>query len=284
MVFFRNPLTIKALIIIIFFVLMASFQPLFVARILDSKLYDPILGFDMAMDHPSRASFRHPLGTDHAGRDVLSQLAYSTRTSIVIGLISAVVGALIATIVGVAAAYFEGLLDRILMAFTDVFIMLPPAIVLIVVGLTFDLTSLQVALIYGIFAGLGSFALMVKVQTLTIKNRIYTEAARVAGGRDWRIIGVHILPNLTALITLNMLFIVTGSVMVEAILSFYLPSSRFSWGGMIWGTFDAFARMQGGYQWHVMMPPVIAIILFCGSFYLLARSLDEVVNPKLRER
>jgi peptide/nickel transport system permease protein len=149
-------------------------------------------------------------------------------------------------------------------------------------GLIFELTWYQVGLIYGLFAGLGSFALMIKVQTLSIKSKNYTQAARVAGGGHWRIIRVHILPNLAALITVNMMFIVTGSVMIEALLSYFERSFRFSWGTMIWLTMENFRGAAEGLQWHVLLAPAIAIMLFCGAFYMLARNLDEVVNPKLR--
>lgn len=240
------------------------------------------MGFDPNLKHPALPSWKHVFGTDYQGRDVFSQLALATRTSFGVGLVAALVGSVVATTVGVVAAYFEGLLDTILMMFTDVFIILPPAVVLLIVGLIFEMTWYQVGLIYGIFAGLGSFALMVKVQTLSIKTKLYTQAAKVAGGGHWRIISVHIVPNLLALITVNMMFIVTGSVMIEALLSYFERSLRFSWGTMIWFTIDNFRGAAEGLQWHVLLAPAIAIILFCGAFYMLARTLDEVVNPKLR--
>jgi len=281
--FFGNPIALTALIIIAFFVLLALIQPLLLSKVLPQNIYDPIMGYDPDFTHPILPNGKHILGTDYQGRDVFSQLALATRTSIGVGIVSALVGTIVATLVGVSAAYFEGLLDTILMVFTDVFIMLPPAVVLLIAGLIFEMPWYQVGLIYGIFAGLGSFALMIKVQTLTIKNKNYTQAARVAGGGHWRIISVHILPNLAALITVNMMFIVTGSVMVEAILSYFERSLRFSWGSMIWFTIDNFRGAAVGLQWHVLLAPAIAIMLFCGSFYMLARTLDEVVNPKLRE-
>ncbi len=282
--FFGNPITLTALIIITLFILFALIQPLLIPEFLPQNIYDPIVGYDPDFTHPSLPSGKHILGTDYQGRDVFSQLALATRTSIGVGIVSALVGTLVATLVGVTAAYFEGLIDTILMVFSDVFIMLPPAVVLLIVGLIFEMTWYQVGLIYGAFAGLGSFALMIKVQTLSIKNKKYTLAARVAGGGHWRIISVHILPNLAALITVNMMFIVTGSVMIEAILSYFERSLRFSWGTMIWFTIDNFRGGAVGLQWHVLLAPAIAIMLFCGSFYLLARTLDEVVNPKLREQ
>lgn len=282
--FFGSPVALIALIIIAFFGLLALFQPLLMSKVLPNKIYDPLMGYDPDFTHPSLPSGKHILGTDYKGRDVFSQLAFATRTSMGVGLISALMGTFIATIIGMSAAYFEGLLDTILMMFTDVFIMLPPAVVLLIVGLIFELTWVQVGLIYGVFAGLGSFALMIKVQTLSIKSKLYTQAARVAGGGHWRIISVHILPSLAALITVNMMFIITGSVMIEAILSYFERSLRFSWGAMIWFTIDSFRGAAEGLQWHVLLAPAIAIMLFCGSFYMLSRTLDEVVSPNLKEQ
>jgi len=282
--FFGNPIAGIGLGLIVFFALLGLSQPILLSTVWDAATYDPEIGFDPNLSHPALPTKGHLLGTDYQGRDVLSQLAFGTRTSFGVGIVAALVGTIVATIVGVSAAYFEGLVDTILMVVTDVFIMLPPAAVLLIVGLIFEMTWVQVGLIYGIFAGLGAFALMVKVQALSIKSKKYTLAAKVAGGGHWRIISVHILPNLASLIAVNMMFIVTGSVMIEALLSYFERSQRFSWGSMIWFTIDNFRGGIEGLQWHVIIPPAFAIMLFCGAFYMIARTLDEVVNPKLREQ
>lgn len=278
--FLLNPVALIACLIIAFFILMALFQPLVTSKILDPNIYDPLTGFDPSMAHPSLPSWKHILGTDYLGRDVFSQVAHASRTSLLVGIIAALVGAVVATTIGVTAAYFEGILDSALMMVTDVFLMMPPAVMLLIVGFVFQLTWLQVGLIYGIFAGLGSFALMVKVQALSIKLKNFIQLARVAGGGHWRIIRMHILPNLQALIVVNMMFIVSGSVMIEALLSFFDRSLRFSWGSMIWFTIVNFRGGIEGLQWHVLIAPAFAIMLFCGAFYMLARTLDEVFAPK----
>jgi len=282
--FFSNPLALFALLAIVFFILLALLQPLLMGRVLDPNIYDPRMGFDPTLDHPSLPTWRHILGTDYQGRDVFSRLALGSRTSLGVGLVAAALGSLVATAAGVSAGYFEGPLDTFLMMLTDVFIMLPPAVVLLIVGLVIELTWFEVGLIYGLFAGLGSFTLMIRAQTLSLKNKMYTQAARVAGGGNWRIIGVHILPNLLVSITINVMFIITGSVMIEAILSYFERSLRFSWGTMIWFTIDNFRAAAEGSQWHVLLAPAFSIILFCGAFNLLARTLDEVANPRLQER
>lgn len=282
--FLGNPVSRIALFIILFFGLLALLQPMLLRTVLSGPIYDPLMGHDPEISHPSLPSWNHILGTDYLGRDVFSQIALATQTSVKVGLFSALIAAFVAIFIGVAAGYFGGIIDSALMILIDVFIMLPPVVVLFIVGLVFELTWYQIGLIYGIFAGLGSFALILKVKTLSIKTKNYTEAARIAGGGPWRIIRVHILPNLAALIAVNMMFVVTGSVMIEALLSYFERSFRFSWGTMIWYTIDNFRGGAEGLQWHVLLAPVIAIILFCGAFYLLARTLDEVVTPSLKGR
>lgn len=282
--FIRNPVALTAFLIILFFFVLALIQPVLVNRVLDPNIYDPHMGFDPDVTHPSLPSRKHIFGTDYQGRDVFSRLALGTRTSLGVGLVSALVGTLVAGVIGVSSGYIEGPYERVMMIFTDVFIMLPPAVVLLIVGMIVELSWFQVGAIYGVFAGLGSFAMMVKVQTQSIKAKMYTQAARVAGGGHGRIIGVHILPNLLAMMAVNMMFIVTGSVMVEAILSYFERSLRFSWGTMIWFTIDSFRGAAEGLQWHVLVVPAAAITLFCGAFHLLARTLNEVTNPRLREQ
>jgi peptide/nickel transport system permease protein len=162
---------------------------------------------------------------------------------------------------------------------------MPPAVVLLTVGLIFELTAVQVGTVYGIFAGLGSLAIMVKSHALTIKSKQFIDAGQIAGGSGWRIIYKHILPNLASMLAMNMMFIVTGSVMVEALISYVTQSTeRYSWGTMIWFIQNNFRGGAVGLQWHVIIAPALAIMLFCGAFYMVGRSLNDLVNPRLKEK
>lgn len=280
-----KPIGVIGLAIIAFFGLMALVQPLLMSTIWEEATYDPFMGYDLDIEtHPSLPSSKHLLGTDYQGRDVLSQLAYATRTSFGVGIVAALVGVFIATVVGLFAAYYEGLVDQLLMTLSGVFLLLPAAVVLLTVGLIFEMNWFQVGLIYGIFAGLGALAITMKSQAQNIKCKLYIESGRAAGGSGWRIIRAHILPNLTSIIIVSMLFIVTGAVMIEALMSYIADSmNRFSWGTMIWQAQDAYLRgAMAEMPWHVIVPPALAITLFCGAFYLVGRALDEAVNPKLR--
>lgn len=286
LLFLKKPTGVIGIAIIGLFALLVLAQPLLMSTVWDDSIYDPILGYDAGAEpHPSKPSVQHLLGTDEQGRDVLSRLAYASRTSFGVGIIAALVGTLVGTGIGMAAAYYEGKVDTSLMTLADAFILLPPAIVLLIVGLIFQLSWIVVGVLFGILAGLGSVALVIKSHALSIKSSQYVEAGRIAGGGDRRIIRVHILPNLLTLIMVNMMFFVTGAVMIEALLS-YLGRTEFrlSWGTMIWRAQESMSGFAYGENLHVLVTPALAIMLFCGAFYMVGRSLEEIINPRLRSR
>jgi peptide/nickel transport system permease protein len=143
---------------------------------------------------------------------------------------------------------------------------------------------LEVGLVFGLFAGLGSLAIIAKSHAQSVKVKSYIDAARVAGGSSWHIMRFHYLPHMISLMLVNMMFTVTQSVLIEALLSFFGRTQiRMSWGTMIWFTQVTFRLSAFGEQWHAVLAPAMAITLFCGSFYILGRALDEVINPKLRQ-
>lgn len=289
--FAQKPLGVIGMACVVLITGLTLLQPLLRATVWDDPIYDPNIGFDSESGALAKPSGRHLLGTDYLGRDIFSMLAYSAQTSFGVGLVAAAIGTVLATVVGIAAAYYEGLVNTVLMTIADAFILLPPAVVLLIVGLIFDMSWLHVGLIFGAFSGLGSLALLVKSEALSIKAKQYIEAGRISGGNGWRIIRMHILPNLISLLSVNLMFIITGSVMMEALLAFLKRTQlRQSWGTMIWQALETGSggtRMSGfdlPTHWHTLLPPVLAITLFCGGFYLVGRTLDEVTNPRLRGR
>lgn len=284
--FRQKPLGILGLGIIIFFGLMALSHPLLMATIWRRSIFDPIIGFDSTMfPHPTLPSWRHLLGTDNFGRDVLSQLLVSAQTSFTVGIIAALVAVTISTLVGGAAGYFGGVIDAILMGISDVFVLLPAPVVLLIFGLLLRMNWSIVALSYGVVTGLGGQAIVVKSHTLTIKLKPFIEAARAAGGGGGHIIRKHILPGLMSLTIVHAVFTVVGAVLTESLLSFFSRTSYYlSWGTMIWLGQQTFRWFTLAGQWNVIVPPAFAIMLFCSAFYLVGRALDEVFNPRLRAR
>jgi peptide/nickel transport system permease protein len=284
--FAENKIGLVGLAIIIFFAFLAILYPILMGRVWDPNVYDPVIGFDplVLTGHPSPPSARHLLGTDPLGRDVLSQLMYSTSSEFILGMVAALITVTIATTVGAVAAYFGGIVDTIFMRIADLIITIPFIVILIVLSAMFEFSLFRLALLIGVFAGFGGTTIVIKSQALTVKVRAYIDAARVAGGSHWHIISRHIIPNLLPLSFLYMMFTVTTAIFSEAVLSYFgLLSVRMSWGLMIYTT-QTSGYLLNQETWWLIVPAGLSISLLCAAFYLVGRALDEVVNPRLRRR
>ncbi len=301
--FRENPIGLIGLGIIVLFGLMAVMHPILMATVWEERVYDPLIGYDIQIiGHPSPPTwlppdesalpplteispFRHILGTDPLGRDVLSMLMYSTQSEFALGIMAALVTVMISTTVGAMSAYFGGVLDMIFMRLADVILMLPFIAILVVLSALFDFQLVHLAVVYGILAGFGGNTIVIKSQALSIKVKTYIEAARVAGGNDWHVIFTHLVPNLLPLSFLFMMFTVTNAIFLEAVLSFFgLLNIRMSWGIMIQTVQAAGYLLSSWKYWYLMFPAGVAISMLCSAFYLVGRALDEVINPRLRKR
>ncbi len=283
--FSENPIGLIGLGVILFFALFALAHPILMNTIWEPRVYDPISGYDMEIPfHPSPPSARHLLGTDPLGRDILSQLMYSTRYEFALGILSAVVTVVIATTIGAVSAYYGGIIDTILMRLADLVIMVPFLPILIVLSALTEVGMIELALVIGLLSGFGGTTIIIKSQALTIKVKPFIEAARVAGGSDFHIIFRHMIPNLLPISLLYMMFVVTGAIFSEAVLSYFgLTTIQMSWGIMI-NTTQLFGYLLRFDTWYLLIPASLAITLLCAAFYLVGRALDEVVNPRLRKR
>lgn len=284
--FRENPLGMIGLSLILAFFLMIIIHPLLLKTIWPRSVYDPYTGFDQILEmHPTLPSLRHPLGTDGMGRDVLSQLMYGARMSFTVGIASAITAVTISTFAGGVAGYFGGIVDILLMGISDVFILLPGLIVLLLLGTLIQLSWWSIALIYGVLVGLGSQAIVVKSQALAMKSKSYIEAARISGGGNFHIFFTHILPGLLPLAIIHAVMTVVGAVLTESLLSFFSRTHDYmTWGSMIWVGHRTFRWFNMGGQWTALIPPAIAIMLFCSAFYLVGRALDDILNPRMRKR
>ena len=285
-VFLESRLGVISLVIILVFALMAVSHPILMATVWDAGTYDPVTGYDLdATEQPAPPSWKHPLGTDPLGRDVLSQLLSSTGSEFILGITAALVTVAIATTVGAVAAYYGGFVDAFFMRLADLMIALPGISLLIVLSALFELNLFYLALIIGVLGGFGGTAIVLKSQALSIKVKPFIEAARVAGGSQFRIIFVHIVPNLLPLSLLYMMFTVTSAIFAEAILSFLgLLDLRMSWGIMIHTANTGGYLLGGTKYWWLVIPAGASITLLCSAFYLAGRALDEVVYPRLSRR
>ena len=285
-IFMGSRVGMLALAIIAVFALMAMSHPILMATIWDRATYDPVTGYSFdQVEQPAPPSLKHLLGTDSLGRDVLSQLLYSTRSEFILGITAALVTVGIATFVGALAAFYGGVLDAFFMRLADLVIALPAISLLIVLSALFNLNLFYLALIIGVLGGFGGTAIILKSQALTIRVKPFIEAARVAGGGNFHIILVHIVPHLLPLSLLYMMFTVTSAIFAEAVLSFLgLLDIRMSWGIMIHTANTGGYLLGGTKYWWLIVPAGASITFLCSAFYLAGRALDEVVNPRLRRR
>jgi peptide/nickel transport system permease protein len=229
--------------------------------------------------------YPHFLGTDAYGRDILSQLLYSTRAAFFLGSVAALTTVLIATTVGAVAAFFGGWIDSGLMRFADLILLMPllPVLILLSAMLTIDMWTLGIMI--GILSGFGGVAIVLKSQALSIKVKSYIDAARVAGGTDWHVIFRHIVPNVLPLSFLYMMFGVTDAIAIEATLSFFgLLNVPMTWGIMINSAQDNGYLLSGTSYWWLLFPAGLAVTFLCFAFFLVGRGMDEVINPRLRAR
>jgi peptide/nickel transport system permease protein len=236
---------------------------------------------DLGLAGPSGA---HWLGTTQTGQDVLAQLAYATRGSLTIGAIVGALTLLLSTFFGVVGAYAGGWLDELFSLFTNVMLVIPGLpLVIVISSYVPDKSLWLVALVLSITGWAGS-ARVLRGYTLSLRNRDYVLAARVAGEKRWRILSVEILPNLIPLLASQVVFAVIFAILGEAGLS-YLglgASGSFTWGTMLYYAQNGLALRLGAWWWFV--PPGLMLALFGAALSLINFSIDEIINPKLRNQ
>lgn len=222
------------------------------------------------------------LGTDYKGRDIFTQLAYGSKISLFVGLLSATLSVLIGLFLGLLAGYIGGVSDELLMRFTDMLLVLPTLPLLLVLMAALGSSVWNLIILIG-FLGWMGFARMVRSQVLTLKERSYIEAAKAVGAGRFHIISRHIIPNVVSLVYVTLALSVPGAILSEAALSWLglFDPNVMSWGRML----NEAQRVPGGVQiWWWIIPPGIAIAVLSLSFILIGYALDEMLNPKLRVR
>jgi len=226
----------------------------------------------------------HLLGTTQIGQDVLAQTAYATRGSLYIGVLVGVLATFLSMVFGIVGAYVGGVVDEAFSLFSNVMLVIPGLPLVIVISAFVppeQRGSWTIAAVLTITSWAGS-ARVLRAQTLSLRNRDYVQAARVAGERPWRVIAVEILPNLLPLLASQFVFSVVAAILNEAGLSFLGlgASSSSTLGTMLYYAQNGFALQRGAWWWFV--PPGLIIALFGCGLALVNFSIDEVINPKLR--
>ncbi|MEU9166276.1 dipeptide/oligopeptide/nickel ABC transporter permease/ATP-binding protein [Streptomyces sp. NPDC048420] len=242
---------------------------------------DPDRIDNMGLTSPSGG---HLLGTTQTGQDVLAQIAYATRGSLYIGVLVGVLATVLAAFFGIVGAYLGGVVDEAFSLFSNVMLVIPGLPLIIVISAFVppeQRGSWTIALVLAITGWAGS-ARVLRSQTLSLRNRDYVLAARVAGEGPGRVIGVEILPNLLPLLASQFVFAVIVAILSEAGLSFLGlgASSSSTLGTMLYYAQNGFALQRGAWWWFV--PPGLIIALFGCGLALVNFTIDEIINPTLR--
>jgi peptide/nickel transport system permease protein len=284
-IFAGHRLAVFGVVLLLGFALMAVAQPVLLATVWPERIYSADTGFDIEVLHPSPPSSKHLLGTDTVGRDVLSVLLASTAPTFVVGLTAAITAAIIGTTIGALAAYSGGLVDATFMQVADAFLLVPAPLVMIIIGSRFkEMGPATFGLLYGALVGLSGAAVVIRSQGLTIMNKPFIEAARVAGGGSVHVILRHLVPHLLPLAAVFMMITATGAVIADGFVSFMgISRMHHNWGSMIFWSFAYTATINATVTWNVLIPPAIAFSLFAASFYFISRGLQHVADPKLRQ-
>ena len=245
--------------------------------------YDPNKSFVVAMDTPP--SLEHVFGTDSRGQDIFWWMTFAVRNSLLMGVIAAVISRVIAILVGLAAGYQGGWIDRVLMSINDSFVVLPLLPILILLGfLLRDIMNLYLLGVILGFFGWPYDARLIRSQVLSLKERSFTRTAVYSGANSfWITINEHlpfVLPIVFATTINNMLWSIGNEVTLSVLGLSDLTNPSIG-TALYWA--NQHGALVAGVWWWIAAPTVVAIILFLG-LYLLFASINEYIDPRTRLR
>jgi len=217
---------------------------------------------------------QHLLGTTSVGEDVLSQMLWSGRVSLMIGFSAAALIISAGTILGLLSGYFGGIIDELVMRIADILLILPRLPLLIVLAAYLEPGPPTVILMLAT-TGWAGIARQVRAQTLSVKQFTYVEASKSVGASHLRIIVQHVLPNVAGIVIAAFAMEVVVAILVESGLAFLglLDPTKPSWGMMLY-----FAQNESAFQWGAwwwFMPPGLSIALVGLAFAYIGNTLND---------
>lgn len=222
----------------------------------------------------------HLLGTDSLGRDVLSRIVYGTRISLAVAGIALFFGGFIGSLIGLVSGYIGGRLDTVLMRMADSMLAFPMILFAFLLAVAFgpSLMTVVIAVSLVIWA---RFARVIRGEVLSLRERNYIKLAQIAGCSTFRILRVHIFPNILSTLLVLLTLQLGWVIIVEASLSFLgagIPPPAAAWGSMI-----AEGRTSLTRAWWAATMPGIALTFAVLSFNVIGDWLRDVFDPKLRQ-
>lgn len=271
--FKRNKLAVVGMIVIIFMYSVAIAAPL-----IDRYDYRAITA-GMRNKPPSA---EHWLGTDRNGRDVYSRMVNGARVSLFAGFAAVAIVMTVGVVLGGLAGFFGGIIDTIIMRFTDILLAIPLILLLITAASLFKPGLSTTIIVIGLTSWPGA-ARLIRGQFLSLKSQEYVTAARAIGAKPWRIMSRHLLPNTMAIVIVEATLWLGFAILLEASLSYLglgvqIPTP--SWGNMLQ---DGQRDLITGVWWMTVFPG-LAIFLTVLSFNLMGDGLRDALDPRHRRR
>ena len=281
--FFRHRLALVSLVVLGLLSIIALFPAVFApAGPNDQDL----------LNIAAEPSWDHLIGTDLLGRDYLSRVIYGLQTSLWVAFFVAILSTIVGTVVGAIAGYYGGVVDNLLMRFTDLILTLPILAVLLAAaaflgqeGQDLGPFSISQPMMIGLilaFLFWTSLARIVRGVFLSLREKEFVEAAKASGGSDMRIIVRHILPNCVGAIVVTMTLVIATAILIEAALSFLgfgIQPPTPALGNLI-----AEGNVGGlGYWWLVTFPGIVIVIVALAVNYI-GDGLRDALDPTQRVR
>ena len=268
--FRRHRPAMVGLAILIIYVVAAAAAPFLTP-------YDPVKQELREVLQPP--SVKHPLGTDHLGRDILARILYGGRITLVIGLLAVGLGLAVGVPLGVVSGYYGGWIDLVIQRFTDIMLSFPNILLALslVAVLGVGLQNVIVAV------GVGTvpiFIRLVRGAVLTIREQTYVEAARAVGSGDLRILGRHVLVNALTPVIVQATLSMGSTILVAAGLGFLglgVEPRTPEWGAMLGEGRNYIFRAS-----YTVTFPGLAIFLAVLAFNLVGDGLRDALDPRLR--
>ena len=231
-------------------------------------------------------TLHHPLGLDQAGRDILSRMMGGALITVEVGIGSAIILCLIGIPLGLMAGFYRGRVDTIISFFINIWYGIPDLLVALI--LVFVLSDALHLIPRGVLVIVIAFALtrwmdmarLVRGQTLSLREREFVEAGRMAGARDFALLFRHIFPNALGPIIVQATFAIPAAVLFEAFLSFLglgLPPPTPSWGAM---AADGYHGMD--FAPHIVLAPTLGLCITLMAFNWLGDGLRDAFDPRMR--
>jgi peptide/nickel transport system permease protein len=269
----RNKKLVFGLGLELLLVLVAIFGPVIATHSDD--------GFYLQLQHPNGTYW---LGTDSLGHDIFAELVNGLRESYLVGALGAASASIVGMALGFAAGWRGGILDEVLQVITNIIVMIPSLVLLVVIGSYLNSRSV---LFEGVFIGLTTWpwvARAVRAQTFSLRSREFVDMAKLSGKRPVEIIVKDIAPNMASYLFLVIILLFGSSMLLAASYDFLGlgPTNVVSLGTMMNQAQNEAALLYREWWWFI--PPGVVLTAMVAALLVANVGLDEVFNPKLREQ